>query len=109
MKDDKLYLIHIDECIGRIESYVKNIDKDAFMASSLIQDAVIRNLQIMAESTQRLSDDLKDSQPEIDWFRISGFRNVLVHDYLGVDMERVWIIIEKELPALTQAVSKMLG
>ena len=54
MKDDKLYLIHIDECIERIESYIKGIDKDAFMDSALIQDAVIRNLQIMSESTQRL-------------------------------------------------------
>jgi uncharacterized protein with HEPN domain len=77
MKDDKLYLIHISECIERIESYVSGTDKEAFMASSLVQDAVIRNLQIMAESTQRLSDQLKESQPMIDWYKIAGFRNVL--------------------------------
>ena len=108
MKDDKLYLIHIDECIERIESYVNGVDKKTFLDSTLIQDAVIRNLQIMAESAQRLSDNLKDSHSEIDWFRISGFRNVLVHDYLGVDVERVWYIIEKELPVLKKAVRKML-
>ncbi len=107
MKDDKLYLIHIDECIERIESYVKSIDKKEFMDSMLIQDAVIRNLQIMSESTQRLSDNLKDSHSEIDWFKISGFRNVLVHDYLGVDVERVWYVIEKELPALKAAIREM--
>jgi len=66
MKDDKLYLIHIDECLERIESYIKDIDKKAFMDSTLIQDAVVRNLQIMSESTQRLSDNLKDDHPEID-------------------------------------------
>ena len=108
MKDDKLYLIHIDECIGRIESYVEGSNREAFLDSTLIQDAVIRNLQIMAESTQHLSDNLKDSHPEIDWLRIAGFRNVIVHDYLGVDIERIWVIIEKELPALKQAVRKML-
>ncbi|MBN1805000.1 MAG: DUF86 domain-containing protein [Sedimentisphaerales bacterium] len=108
MKDDKLYLIHIDECIEPIESYVKGIDKEAFLASSLVQDAVVRNLQVMAESTQRLSDSLKDSHPEIEWFRMAGFRNVLVHDYLGVDVERIWTIVEKELPTLKQAVRKML-
>lgn len=109
MKDDKLYLIHIDECIERIESYVKGINKEVFMNSTLIQDAVVRNLQVMSESTQRLSDNLKDSQPEIDWLKISGFRNVLVHDYLGVDVERIWTIIEKELPSLKIAIQEMLG
>jgi len=109
MKDDKLYLIHIGECIERIESYVQGIDKEAFIASSLVQDAVIRNLQIMAESTQRLSDNLKEAQPDVDWYKIAGFRNVLVHDYLGVDVQRVWNIIENEIPALREAVRKMLG
>lgn len=107
MKDDKLYLIHISECIERIESYVSGTDKEAFMASSLVQDAVIRNLQIMAESTQRLSDQIKESQPLIDWYKIAGFRNVLVHDYLGVDVQRVWNIIEKEIPLLKKAVCAM--
>jgi uncharacterized protein with HEPN domain len=108
MKDDKLYLIHIDECLERIESYIKDIDKKAFMNSSLIQDAVVRNLQTMSESTQRLSENLKDVHPEIDWFKISGFRNVLVHDYLGVDIERIWTILLKELPILRKAIKKML-
>jgi uncharacterized protein with HEPN domain len=108
MKDDKLYLIHIDECLERIESYIKDIDKKAFMNSSLIQDAVVRNLQTMSESTQRLSDNLKDVHPEIDWFKISGFRNVLVHDYLGVDIERIWTILLKELPILRKAIKIML-
>ena len=108
MKDDKLYLIHMGECIERIESYVSGIDKEGFIASSLVQDAVLRNLQIMAESTQRVSDHLKENHPEIDWHKIAGFRNVLVHDYLGVDVERVWNILEKEIPMLKEAVRKMI-
>ena len=107
MKDDRLYLIHISECIERIDSYVSGMDKEAFMASSLVQDAVIRNLQTMAESTQRLSGRLKETQPEIDWYKIAGFRNILVHDYLGVDIESVWNIIENEIPALKKAVQEM--
>lgn len=108
MKDDRLYLIHIDECIGRIESYVKGVNKQQFLDSTLIQDAIVRNLQTMAESTQRLPDKLKENNPEIDWFKISGFRNVLVHDYLGLDVERVWLILEKDLPTLKTAIEKML-
>ncbi len=108
MKDDKLYLIHIAECIERIESYVSGVDKEAFMNSSFVQDAVIRNLQIMAESSQRLSERTKQTQTEIDWYKIAGFRNVLVHDYLGVDMETVWNIVEKEIPALKKAIHTMM-
>ena len=109
MKDDQLYLIHISECIERIEAYVSGIDKRAFMASSLVQDAVIRNLQIMAESTRRVSDRLKEAQPKIDWHKIAGFRNILVHDYLGVDTERVWNIIENEIPVLKKAIHEMMA
>lgn len=108
MKDDKLYLIHISECIERIESYISGIDKNTFMNSTLMQDAVIRNLQVMAESTQRLSDSIKENESAIDRYKIAGFRNILVHDYLGVDIERVWNIIEKELPSLKQFVRKVL-
>jgi len=98
MKDDKLYLIHISECIERVEQYVGEGGRDAFMADMLIQDAVLRNLQVLAESTQRVSDALKSAHPEVSWYKISGFRNVLVHDYLGVDLERVWLIVERDLP-----------
>ena len=108
MKDDKLYLIHIRECIERVEKYTVDGGKDAFLASTLIQDAVMRNLQTMAESTQRLSDAAKEAHPEVDWYKISGFRNVLVHGYLGVDLERVWIIVERDLPSLKRAINSML-
>ena len=107
MRDDRLYLIHISECIERVERYVES-GKDAFLASTLIQDAVLRNLQTLAESTQRISDTLKAAHPEVEWYKIAGFRNVLVHDYLGVDLERVWLIVERDLPDLKRAVATML-
>lgn len=107
MKDDMLYLIHIGECIGRIETYLSGRTKEEFMATTLLQDAVLRNLQTLAESTQRISDALKSSHQGIDWYRISGFRNILVHDYLGVDIERIWNILENDLPGLKEAISNM--
>ncbi len=108
MKDDKLYLIHIIECIEHIESYTKNVNKETFINTPIIQDAVIRNLQVMAESTQKLSEQAKQIQPEIDWHRISGFRNVLVHDYMGVDLERIWNIVINEISPLKNAVQEMI-
>jgi uncharacterized protein with HEPN domain len=108
MKDDKLYLIHIGECIERVETYVGEGGKDLFMASTLIQDAVLRNLQTLAESTQRLSNSLKAAHPEVEWYKIAGFHNVLVHDYLGVDLERVWLMVERDLPDFRRAIEAML-
>jgi uncharacterized protein with HEPN domain len=109
VKDDTLFLIHIGECIGRIDVYTRGMSRDAFLTSSLVQDAEIRTLQTLAESSQRLSARAKESQPGIEWRRIAGFRNILVHDYLGLDLNRVWTIVRDELPVLKQAVDEMLG
>ncbi len=107
MKDDKLYLIHMSECINRVNKYTTG-GRDEFMSQSLIQDAVVRNLQVMAESSKRISDERKNRHLEVDWQEISGFRNILVHDYLGVDLELVWNIVTNELPGLEMAILSML-
>ena len=109
MKDDRLYLIHISECIERIENYLSDTDIQGFIESDLLQDAVIRNLQVLSESTQKISDATKESQPEVPWNKIAGFRNILVHGYLGIDSEKVWEIIVQDLPQLKQAIKDMLG
>jgi uncharacterized protein with HEPN domain len=83
VKDERLYLIHICECIARIEGYTAE-GREAFLADTKTQDAVLRNLQTLAESSQRLSAELKAAQPDVDWRGIRGLRNILVHDYLGI-------------------------
>lgn len=98
-----MYLRHIRECIRRIEANVAG-GRDQFMASHTLQDAVLRNLQTMTESTQRLSEVVKAAHPEIEWRRIAAFRNVLVHAYLGIDLERVWEVIPRDVPILKQAI-----
>ncbi|MEP7353822.1 MAG: DUF86 domain-containing protein [Acidobacteriota bacterium] len=108
MRDDKKYLFHIDQCIARIEEDVAG-GHQAFQSSHLVQDAVLRNLQVIAESTKRLSEPLKTSCTEIDWSGIAGFRNFLVHEYLGVDLEAVWQIVATDLPALKAAVVRLLN
>jgi uncharacterized protein with HEPN domain len=70
---------------------------------------VVRNLQVLAESTQRLSDDLKARWPQVEWARIAAFRNVLVHDYLGLDMERIWLVTQRDVPELKESVELMLS
>jgi len=107
-KDDGIYLRHILECIRRIEEDVAE-GREHFMARHTPQDAVLRNLQVLAESTQRLSEELKDSQPTVEWQKISAFRNILVHDYLGIDLEAVWRITQVEIPSLKLAIESMLA
>lgn len=109
MKDDRLYLIHISESIDKIESYLSDVDAAAFLEQSLVQDAVLRNLQVLAESTQRLSDAIKERHPEIEWYKIAGLRNILVHDYLGIDLTTVWIAVTDKLPELKAVIQEELG
>jgi uncharacterized protein with HEPN domain len=103
-KDNSLYIEHILECIARIDEYA--VDREQFSQSRLIQDAVIRNLQILAESSQRLSETTKMQFPEIPWRSISGFRNILVHEYLGVDLELIWSVVAMELPRLQRVLQE---
>ncbi len=98
-KGDAVYVEHMLSCIERILEYIGD-DKAAFYQSTLVQDAVLRNLQVMAESSQRMSDELKAQYPSIPWREISGFRNILVHDYLGIDCDAVWSVVEQDLPEL---------
>lgn len=107
MNDDHAYLDHILECITRIEQYVSD-GRESFMASTLIQDATVHNMHIMAESTQRLSDPVKASYPEVDWPRLASLRNILVHGYLGLNMATVWGAIEQELPNFKGQIAAIL-
>ena len=107
MKDDRLYLIHIKEAIERIEEYTRD-GKEAFCADHKSQDAVLRNLHRLTEATQKISLDLKYKHPQVDWRVISAFRNVVVHDYLGVDLARIWDVVEKDLLDLKQNITEIL-
>ena len=100
-KDNRVYIAHMLDCIHRIDEYVES--KTQFYDSRLVQDAVVRNLQVMAESSQRLSEEIKSQYPAIPRKNISGFRNVLVHDYLGVDLDMIWSVVEQELDKLENA------
>ena len=107
MKDDSVYLKHIVECIRRIEEDTRD-GRERFLETHTLQDAVLRNLQTLSESTQRLSETLKAKHPKIEWKRIAAFRNVLVHNYLGVDLERVWEIVQRDVPELKRVISALL-
>ena len=103
---DRVLLAHMRDCLDRIGEYT-HFERTGFDTSRLVQDAVIRNLQTLAESSQRLSVEIKGTEPQIPWRELSGFRNVIVHGYLGVDLGAAWLVVEQDLPVLSEAVIRM--
>jgi uncharacterized protein with HEPN domain len=108
LNKDLLYLESIRDCLERIAEYTAT-GKQAFLDSRLIQDGVIRNLEVIGEATKNLSSELRESNPAIPWRQIAGMRDVLIHDYLKVNLGRVWRTVENDLPPLTAAVSTLLN
>jgi uncharacterized protein with HEPN domain len=108
VKDDGVYVDTILECIGRVQRYTAD-RREAFFTDEMTQDAVLRNLQILAESCGRLPREIRDRRREIDWKGIAGFRNVVVHDYLDLNLEKIWEIIQVELPPLAIVMGEELA
>lgn len=107
MKDDRVYLCHIRDAIERIESYTSK-GKEAFFRETIVQDAVIRNLEVIGEAVKNLSPDFRARHPEIPWSRIAGMRDVLIHGYFGVRLETVWNAVENRLPELKHYIELLL-
>jgi uncharacterized protein with HEPN domain len=108
VKSQRAYTQHVIDCIGRIAEDSAS-GRDAVFASRTLQDAIVRNLQVLCESTQRIDEFHKQHHPEINWASIAGMRNVLVHDYFEVDFETVWNVVERDLPALEKAMRTILA
>lgn len=107
MKSDEIYLRHIDDAIHKIESYV-SVGRDISLTTSHWQDAVVRQLEIIGEATKRLLGVFRRHHAQVPWRRIAGLRDVLIHDYMGVDIQKVWIITQNELPKLKLVVEQVL-
>lgn len=103
---DALYLEHILERIQRIEACAQE-GREAFDASPILQDAIMRNFEVIGEAVKQLSPDRRDRYPEVAWRRVAGFRDVLIHNYVGVDLDEVWNVVEKDLPRLKRTVEAM--
>jgi uncharacterized protein with HEPN domain len=108
MKDDRFYLIHISECLKDVADYTAE-GRASFLESKMIQDAVLRKLQIMVQSSLRLSDAFREAHPQVEWDKMRGFRNFVVHEYLDIDLDAVWYIVENDLPPLAQAIEVAVG
>jgi uncharacterized protein with HEPN domain len=88
-KDENVYLNHIRDSIEKIESYVSGVEQDEFFENSMVQDAVIRQLEIIGEAAKRISESARAKEPDIPWNSIAGMRDKLIHNYFGVDISTV--------------------
>jgi uncharacterized protein with HEPN domain len=105
----KLYLNDILEAISMIEEYTRGLDKSDFEKDRIVQDAVVRRFEIIGEATKNIPPVFKKKYPEIPWRDVAGFRDVLIHGYFGVDVNRVWGVIEDYLPKLKSQISKIMA
>lgn len=108
MRDDRERLLDIQEAIAQIEKYAGQ-GRKAFEGDELVQSWILRHLQIIGEASRALSEDLRRRHPEVPWSEIIGMRNILVHDYFGLDADLVWSAVERDLPGLKVNVEQILG
>jgi uncharacterized protein with HEPN domain len=108
MKDDLVYVGHIQECIAKIETYTAG-GRQEFMSTPMIQDAVMRNLEIVWEASSKISAELRQAHPEVRWRRAINLRNVLIHNYPGVHPARVWADVTQTVPEIKGGIAALLA
>jgi len=108
VKDEGLYLHHILERCHRITRFIAP-GKEAFMESEALQDAVIRNVEVIGEAAKRVSAETRARLAGLDWKAICGMRDVLIHDYIGVDLDEVWNVASSRIPELQAALEQFLA
>ena len=107
-KEARIFLEHILESIDLINSYTSNISKDDFFRSPQIQDAVIRRLEIIGEATKNISTGIRKEYPEVPWRELAGMRDILIHQYFGIDLELTWSTVKENLPGLKRQLSRVV-
>ena len=107
-KDDSVYLKHILNAISRIEEYTQGIKYEDFMDNHLIQDGVIRQIEIIGEATKRLSKEIRGRHSEIPWKDMTGMRDKLIHDYFGVNIDAVWDTVERDIPTVKNKLKEII-
>lgn len=107
MSRDRVHLLDILDRGQRILEYTQE-GREHFLEDLKTQDAVIRSFEVIGEACKRLSAEIREQAPEIPWIRIGGFRDVLIHEYAGVDLEQVWLRVERDLPELLDVVRRLV-
>jgi len=106
-KDPMTYIDHILECIDLIEKYTKDCTKQSFMNNVQLQDSIIRRIEIIGEAVKNIPNEIKNKYLEIPWREIAGMRDILTHEYFGIDLELTWETVKKDIPRLKKNLLKI--
>lgn len=109
MSPDREYLRHILESAQRVLTYVEGVTLEEFLATPLLQDAVLHRLSVMGEAAKWVSDEARRTMPDVDWRRMIGMRNFVVHEYWATDLNLTWDTIQQNLPPLISAIEAHLS
>ncbi len=107
-RDCILFLEDILDALEKIENYTKDLSFSEFADNDMAVDAVIRNFEVVGEATKNVPEEIKEKYPEVEWKEAAGFRDVLIHDYFGIDLEAIWDTIKKNLLSFKKHILKVL-
>lgn len=105
---DLVYLMHIRDALSKIKLYAKDHNQESFLADTMVQDAIIRQFEILGEATKNLSSEFRTKHSGLPWKQMAGMRDKLIHAYMGVDLLAVWLTVEKDLGPLRDYIDKLL-
>lgn len=108
MKNDKVYIGHILEAIQTIETYKEGLDFETFLQNKMASDAIIRELEIIGEASNNISEEFQKENADVPWRKIIGIRNTLIHEYFGVNKKVVWDTCVNDLPELKRIMEAVL-
>ncbi|MCH8879246.1 MAG: DUF86 domain-containing protein [Planctomycetes bacterium] len=103
-RDYKVYLEDILEAIGKIRTYTADMSMDSFSADNKTLDAVLRNLEVIGEAAKCIPDEVRSQHEQVEWKKIAGLRDILIHQYFGIDSEIIWDVVRNKLPELERQI-----
>ena len=108
-RDARIFVEHVLECIDLIEGYVKDKTEDDFLKSVQLQDSIVRRIEVIGEAVKQMPREAKEKYTEIPWKKIASMRDLLIHEYFGVDLKLTWEVVMKDIPELKKQMLKIKG